>query len=103
MIQSGGFLIDLLAAIPQVIFLTGKQVLERRFKKGVTLAKNAAPELSQKAMKSILTPLAKSILLPLGLSAGMSAADTTFQKKIYASGTTALIFKWRNGRYNEMS
>ena len=42
-------------------------------------------------MKSVLTPLAKSILLPLGLSAGMSAADAAIQKKIYGSGTTALI------------
>ena len=33
-------------------------------------------------MKSVLTPLAKSILLPLGLSAGMSAADAAIQKKI---------------------
>ena len=34
-------------------------------------------------MKSALMPLAKSVLLPLGLSAGMSAADATIQKKIY--------------------
>ena len=31
------------------------------------------------------------VLLPLGLSAGLSAADTAIQKKIYGSGTTALI------------
>ena len=42
-------------------------------------------------MKSVLTPLAKNVLLPSGLSAGMSAADTAIQKKIYESGTTALI------------
>ena len=42
-------------------------------------------------MKSILTPLAKSDLLPIGLSAGMSEADAAIQKKIYRSGTTALI------------
>ena len=34
-------------------------------------------------MKTVLTPLAKSVLLPLGLSAGMSAADAAIQKKIY--------------------
>ena len=34
-------------------------------------------------MKSLLTPLAKSVLIPLGLSAGMSAADAVTQKKIY--------------------
>ena len=42
-------------------------------------------------MKSVLTPLAKSFLLPLGLSAGMSAADLAIQRKTYGSGTTALI------------
>ena len=33
--------------------------------------------------------VAKSILLPLGLSARMSAADTAI--RIYGSGTTAII------------
>ena len=42
-------------------------------------------------MESALLHLAKSILLPLGLSAGMSAADAAIQKIIYGSGTTALI------------
>ena len=42
-------------------------------------------------MKSVLTPLAKIILLPLGLSTGMSAADAAIQKKICGSGSTALI------------
>ena len=40
-------------------------------------------------MKSLLKPLAKSILLLL--SAGMSAADAAIKKKNYRSGTTALI------------
>ena len=30
-------------------------------------------------------------MLPLGLSGGMSAADKAIQKKIYGSGTTAVI------------
>ena len=42
-------------------------------------------------MKSVFTPLAKKVLLPLRLLAGMSAADAAIQKKIYGSGTTALI------------
>ena len=42
-------------------------------------------------MKSVLSPLVKSVMLPLGLSTGMSAADATIQKKIYGSGVTALI------------
>ena len=42
-------------------------------------------------MKSVLKPLAKSVLLPFGLSAAMSATDAAIQKEIYGSGTTALI------------
>ena len=42
-------------------------------------------------IKSALTPLDKSVLIPLGLSEGMSAADVVVQKKIYGSGITALI------------
>ena len=42
-------------------------------------------------IKNVLIPLAKSVLLPLGLSVGMSAADADIQKKIYGSGTRALI------------
>ena len=42
-------------------------------------------------MKSVLTPLAKSTLLPLGLSAEILAADAVIQKRIYGSGSTALI------------
>ena len=39
----------------------------------------------------MFTQLAKCVLLKLGLSAGMSVADATIQKKIYRSGSTALI------------
>ena len=42
-------------------------------------------------MKSVVMTLAKSVLLPLGLSAGMSAADAAIQKKIYGSKTTTWI------------
>ena len=31
-------------------------------------------------MNSVLTPLSKNVLLPFGLSAGMSAADAAIQK-----------------------
>ena len=48
-------------------------------------------------MKSALTSLAKRFLLPLWLSAGMSAPDAAVQKKIYESGSTALIIY---GKYN---
>ena len=51
-------------------------------------------------MKSVLTPLAKRLSLPLGLSAKMSAADAATRKKIYGSGIIN-NFKRINGRYNE--
>ena len=40
---------------------------------------------------NILKPLAKSVLLPLGLTVTASAIDATIQKKTYGSGTTTLI------------
>ena len=47
-------------------------------------------------IKSVLMPVAKSVLLLFGLSAAMSATDAAIQKKIYEnlSGTTALII-WK--------
>ena len=52
MIQSGRILGELLAAISQTIILTGAEALKRGVKEGVTLAKNAAPELFEKATKT---------------------------------------------------
>ena len=37
-------------------------------------------------MKSVPTPLAKSVLIPLGFSAGILVADAAIQKKIYGWG-----------------
>ena len=44
-------------------------------------------------MKNVLTPLAKSVLIPLGLTAAASAADAGIHKKILGSGghTTLII------------
>ena len=42
-------------------------------------------------MKSVLTALAKCVFISLELLAGMSAADTAIQEKIYGLGTIALI------------
>ena len=42
-------------------------------------------------MKNVLTLLAKSLLILLGLTTATSATDETTQKKIYGSGATALI------------
>ena len=42
-------------------------------------------------MKNILTPLPNSILVTLRLMAGASAIDAAIQKKIFESGTIAVI------------
>ena len=42
-------------------------------------------------MKNVLKPLAKRVLIPLGLTAAVSAADAAIHKKMFGSGTTTLI------------
>ena len=42
-------------------------------------------------MKTVLTSLAKSVLLPFALTALMSATDAANQMKMYISGMTVLI------------
>ena len=42
-------------------------------------------------IKNVIKPLAKSFLIPLGLTASASAADIGIHKKILGSGTTTLI------------
>ena len=42
-------------------------------------------------IKSVINPLAKSVLIPLGLTAAASAADAGIHKKILGSGNTTLI------------
>ena len=64
MIQSGGFLCRLLGPL---------------LKTGSTVIKN------------VIKPLAKRVLIPLGLTAAASAADAGIHKKILGSGATALI------------
>ena len=42
-------------------------------------------------VKNVLTPLAKSVLVPLGLTIAASGADGAIQKKIFGPGMTTLI------------
>ena len=63
-IQSGGFLGRLLGPL---------------LKTGIPLIKNG------------IKPLAKSVLIPLGLTAGASAVEAGIHKKILGSGNTTLI------------
>ena len=64
MIQSGGFLGRLLGSL---------------LKTGLPLIKN------------VIKPLAKSLLIPLGLTAAASAADAGMHKKILGSGNTTTL------------
>ena len=43
-------------------------------------------------IKNVIKPLAKSALVPLGLTASASVADGGIQKKILGSGSSTLIF-----------
>ena len=49
-------------------------------------------------MTSVLTQLAKSVLIPSGLSAGMSAADAAIQKKSFTGYYSIKNLKRRNGK-----
>ena len=42
-------------------------------------------------MKNVLEPPAKRLLMPLGLTAAVSATDAVIHKKMFGSGTTTLI------------
>ena len=42
-------------------------------------------------IKNVINPLAKRLLIPLGLTAAASAADTGIHKKILASGNNATL------------
>ena len=41
--------------------------------------------------KNVLKPLAKSVLIPLGLTEASSETDATIYKKMFGSGMTTLI------------
>ena len=43
-------------------------------------------------IKNVCTPLAKSMLVSLGLTAASSATDAANQKKIFGLGTITLVF-----------
>ena len=51
-------------------------------------------------MKNVLKPLAKSVLVPLGLTAAASATDSAIQKNIFGSGMTTLIIS--NEKMNDI-
>ena len=73
MIQSGGFLGRLLGPL---------------LKTGLPLIKN------------VIKPLAKSVLIPLGLTAAASAADAGIHKKMLGSGNPSSSYNNNNNNNN---
>ena len=73
-----------------------KTQLSKMIQSGGFLGKLLGPllETGLPLMKSVIKPLAKSVLIPLGLTAAASAADAGIHKKILGSGhnnTTLII------------
>ena len=55
------------------------------------------------SMKNVLHPLARFILITLGLTTGALVTDAAIQKKICGSGMTTVIISNRNKRYHRNS
>ena len=70
-----------------------KTQLSKMIQSGGFLGKLLGPLLKTELplIKSVIKPLAKSVLIPLGLTAAASAADAGIHKKILGSGNTTLI------------
>ena len=70
-----------------------KTQLSKMIQSGGFISRLLAPLLQTRLplIKNVIKPLAKSILIPLGLTAAASAADAGIHKKILGSGNTTLI------------
>ena len=70
-----------------------KTQLSKMIQSGGFLGRLLGPLLKARLalMKNVIKPLAKSILIPLGLTAAASAVDAGILKKFLGSGTTTLI------------
>ena len=70
-----------------------KAQINKIIQSGGSLSKLLGPLLKTglPLIKNIIKPLAKSVLIPLGLTAAVSAADAGIHKKILGSGNTTLI------------
>ena len=70
-----------------------KTQLPKMLQSGGLLGRLLGPLLKTELLliKNVIKPLAKSVLMPLGLTAAASAADAAIHKKILGSGTATLI------------
>ena len=72
---------------------SSKTQLSKVIQLGGFLSRLLGPSLKTglSLIKNVIKPLAKSVLIPLGLTAAASAADAGIHKKILGSGNTTLI------------
>ena len=70
-----------------------KTQLSKMIESGGFLGKLHSPllKIGLPLIKNVITPLTKSVLIPLGLTAAASAADAGIHKKILGSANTTLI------------
>ena len=70
-----------------------KAQINKIIQSGGFLGKLLGPSLKTglPLIKNVIKPLAKSVLIPLGLTAAASAADAGIHKRILGSGNTSLI------------
>ena len=70
-----------------------KTQLSKRIQSGGFLGKLLGPILKTglSVIKNVITPLAKSVLIPLELTVAASAADAGIHKKILGSGNTTTL------------
>ena len=79
---------------PSTDIKSSKTQLSKKIQSGGFLGKLLGPLLKTglPLMKSVIKPLPKSVLLPLGLTAAASAADAGIHKKILGSGNNTPFF-----------
>ena len=78
----------------QIIYLQiSKAQLSKMIESGRFLGRLLGPLLKTGLLliKNVIKPLAKIVLIPLGLTAATSAADAGIHKKILASGNTTTL------------
>ena len=70
-----------------------KTQLSKMIQSGGFLSRLLGPLLKTRLplIKNVIKPLAKSVLIPLGITAAASASDAGINKKILGSGNTTLI------------
>ena len=70
-----------------------KTQISKIIQSGGFLSKHTGPLLKTGLpfKKNVIKPLAKIVLIPLGLTAATSVADAGIQKKVLGSGTTTLV------------